>query len=177
MKTSHKLSVSSITLLVGLVGFCKLAQSQSVSFSEVFANFSVSDHYEFNDGGVPRLGLITAAGITPPSCIPPTTQISFKFCGGMTREVDCKQLTRSARRCPPPPKDDDPWRGALSPLIKDDSKTVRYRGKPIEVGTLPTPAKDTLSKAKPGDWVGYGFTAKDGSKQAVFFGQGDVPTR
>ena len=162
MKT-HKLAILLSIALLGVFIPFNLVHAQDIA--AIFAKaFKVDGHWEYNEDGVPILGLIIKV-INP-------SRVEFKFCSNKTKEIDRAQLTQSTRKCEPPKKPDDIWTG-LVPLIKTKSDergaTVTFQGKNIDLTKLPGMANytATVTKAKPGDWVGYVFTAEDGSKSAA----------
>ena len=86
-------------------------------------------------------------------------------------EVERSQLKPSLKKCDQR-KPDDIWPG-LVPLIKTSSHgtsmMVTLQGKNIDLAKVPAAAvyAASVEKAKPGEWVGYVFTAEDGTKSAV----------
>lgn len=159
---THNLPISLFALVVGLLISCKTGHAQD--FSSFIARITKAEgHYEYNEDGVPVLGLITAV-LSP-------TRVKFTFCSNKTMEVDRKQLKSSPRKCEQR-KPDDIWT-AVVPLIKTKSDAtstmVTFQGKNIDLTKVPGAANytETVAKAKPGDWVGYVFTAEDGSKSAA----------
>jgi hypothetical protein len=161
MKT-HNLPILVAALIVWILISCKIGDAQDTS--AFIAKFTkVDGHYEYNQDGVPVLGLITAV-LSP-------TRVKYTVCSNKTIEVERKELKLSPRKCEQR-KPDDIWT-ALVPLIKTKSDAtntiVTFHGRNIDLTKLPAAANyiETVSKAKPGDWVGYVFTAEDGSKSAA----------
>src|SRR5262245_21427387 len=83
---THNLPISLFALVVGLLISCKIGHAQD--FSSFIARITKAEgHYEYNEDGVPVLGLITAV-LSP-------TRVKFTFCSNKTMEVDRKQLKSS----------------------------------------------------------------------------------
>lgn len=178
---THKLSISSTVLVVGILISCNLGHaqesykpSQIKDFYALFAKEPTTangGHYEYNSGGVPLLGLVMRSSDDPPPS--DDTPVSFRTCSNTTLEVQFGQLRRVDKKCQPIKKPKDLFAvDTLAPLIKTESKPnnpmVKFQSQIIDLTKLPASYTDAVAKAKPGDWVGYAFTDKDGSKRAVF---------
>ena len=139
-------------------GVCSAEDITVAGFDRVYKAEGV---YEYNKDGVPILGLVTArVGLD---------RVKFTMCNNVTMEVEFKQLKASGAKCPGKTKDPGPWTWAsksIFPIVKASgtmSAMVTFQGKDIDLSGLPGTYKDSILKAKAGDFVGYAFT-EDGKK-------------
>lgn len=161
--TICKLPFSVGVLIVGMSAFCNVGHAQDISVIGFVKVYKADGHYEYNKDGVPVLGLVTARLNND--------RVKFTMCNNATVEVAFRELTSSAAKCPGKMKDPGPWTTAsktIIPLIKAQSgpttMMVKFEGMNIDLSGLPVSYKDTILKAKTGDWVGFAFTGEDGKK-------------
>jgi len=120
-------------------------------------------HYEFDSGGVPLVGLITAAVAAD--------RVKFTTCTNKTIEVDRNRLTKSKANCFRKPKDPGPWTAqsnSIYPIVRAGSGAtpwVALDGRNVSLENLVSARSyKYLSAAKVGEVVGVAFTTEDGRK-------------
>jgi hypothetical protein len=177
---THKLPISLTVLAFGILISCNLGhaeESQIAQQRDFYALFpneppsTTSGHYEYSSAGVPLLGIV----IRWPDDATPSddTRVNFRTCSNKMIEVVFKLLKPVARKCQPIKRPGDIFTAeTLAPLTKAESKpselVIKYQGQRIDLTKVPKTYTHGVVQAKPGDWVGYAFTGKDGSKRAIF---------
>jgi hypothetical protein len=178
---THKLPISLTVLAFGILISCNLShaeESHKAKQRDFYALFpkeppsTTSGHYEYSSGGVPLLGLL----IRMPDDATPSDDalVNFRTCSNKTIEVVFKLLKPVARKCQPRKNPGDIFAAeTLAPLTKAESEPgnpmIKYQGQLIDLTKVPKTYTYGVENAKPGDWVGYAVTVKDGSKRAIFF--------